>query len=364
MADQKISQLTAATTPLAGTEVLPIVQAGSTKKVSVADLTAGRAISALSMETGNATTGLTIVDNDVTADGTDTNIDLDLNPKGSGAVQVKSTQTGKIIVSSAQNAGIAYSVVSSHATDSASLQSCFGNNAAAQTSYSTNLTRVDTGKSAWGWQSLVLIGAFEDQSYMRLSYVSAAGVQSAAIDVDYVGNVKVSTGNLVIGTSGKGIDFSATSQPAGMTSELLDDYEEGTWTPAFSASGLSGITYGTFIGGTYTKVGDTVTAWFTLYTFGTFTKGASTLTITGLPFAAIALDGWGTGAVFGNLTRFDANPPIAGRLDSAATTIALYSNIRVTGSGADPTAVSSADMRSADGENNNFVQGYITYKTA
>lgn len=42
MADLKISQLTGATTPLAGTEVLPIVQSGSTKKVSVADLTAGR----------------------------------------------------------------------------------------------------------------------------------------------------------------------------------------------------------------------------------------------------------------------------------------------------------------------------------
>ena len=44
MADLKISQLTGASTPLAGTEVLPIVQSGSTKKVSVADLTAGRAV--------------------------------------------------------------------------------------------------------------------------------------------------------------------------------------------------------------------------------------------------------------------------------------------------------------------------------
>jgi hypothetical protein len=44
MADLKISQLTGASTPLAGTEVLPIVQSGSTKKVSVADLTAGRPV--------------------------------------------------------------------------------------------------------------------------------------------------------------------------------------------------------------------------------------------------------------------------------------------------------------------------------
>lgn len=44
MADLKISQLSAATTPLAGTEVLPIVQSGSTKKVTVADLTSGRTV--------------------------------------------------------------------------------------------------------------------------------------------------------------------------------------------------------------------------------------------------------------------------------------------------------------------------------
>ena len=44
MADTKISALTGATTPLAGTEVLPIVQGGSTKQVSVANLTAGRAV--------------------------------------------------------------------------------------------------------------------------------------------------------------------------------------------------------------------------------------------------------------------------------------------------------------------------------
>lgn len=46
MADLKISQLTGATTPLAGTEVLPVVQSGVTKQVSVANLTAGRVVSA------------------------------------------------------------------------------------------------------------------------------------------------------------------------------------------------------------------------------------------------------------------------------------------------------------------------------
>lgn len=49
MADTKISALPASTTPLAGTEVLPVVQSGTTKQVSVANLTAGRDVSAASV---------------------------------------------------------------------------------------------------------------------------------------------------------------------------------------------------------------------------------------------------------------------------------------------------------------------------
>jgi hypothetical protein len=52
MADKKISALTAASTPLAGTEVLPIVQGASTVKVAVSDLTAGRSVSATSIASG------------------------------------------------------------------------------------------------------------------------------------------------------------------------------------------------------------------------------------------------------------------------------------------------------------------------
>jgi hypothetical protein len=72
------------------------------------------------------------------------------------------------------------------------------------------------------------------------------------------GDVTLSTGNLVIGTDGKGIDFSITSSGSGtMTSELLADYEEGTWTPSQGA-GLTVV--GTFSSsGTYTKVGRMVT---------------------------------------------------------------------------------------------------------
>ena len=50
------------------------------------------------------------------------------------------------------------------------------------------------------------------------------------------GNQTVVDGNLVIGTAGKGIDFTSDSHAAGMTSELFDDYEEGTWSPDVTAS--------------------------------------------------------------------------------------------------------------------------------
>lgn len=59
MADSKISNLPAATTPLAGTETLPIVQSGVTKKVSVANLTAGRAVSVASLSSSGAIAGTT-----------------------------------------------------------------------------------------------------------------------------------------------------------------------------------------------------------------------------------------------------------------------------------------------------------------
>lgn len=57
MSNSKISALTSATTPLAGTEVLPIVQSSTTKQVSVANLTAGRTQTSNGIVQGAAATG-------------------------------------------------------------------------------------------------------------------------------------------------------------------------------------------------------------------------------------------------------------------------------------------------------------------
>lgn len=57
MANVKISALTAATTPLAGTEVLPIVQSGVTVNVAVSNLTAGRSVSSTAIAITGSTSG-------------------------------------------------------------------------------------------------------------------------------------------------------------------------------------------------------------------------------------------------------------------------------------------------------------------
>lgn len=62
MADAKISALPSSSTPLAGTEVLPIVQSTTTKQVSVANLTAGRAVSMASAAIGSGATTLGLVE--------------------------------------------------------------------------------------------------------------------------------------------------------------------------------------------------------------------------------------------------------------------------------------------------------------
>ena len=67
------------------------------------------------------------------------------------------------------------------------------------------------------------------------------------------GNLTLGDGNLVV-ADGHGIDFSAAGNAAGMTSELLDDYEEGSFSPIIQ--GWSG-TYGTQFG-RYTKIGQLV----------------------------------------------------------------------------------------------------------
>ena len=72
------------------------------------------------------------------------------------------------------------------------------------------------------------------------------------------GNVQIPDGDLEV-ASGHGIDFSAVSHAGGMTSELLDSYEEGTFTPYIRGAGGSAGSYAQFgLNGKYTKIGNMV----------------------------------------------------------------------------------------------------------
>jgi hypothetical protein len=85
--------------------------------------------------------------------------------------------------------------------------------------------------------------------------------------------------------SGKGIDFSATSNSSGtMTSELLSDYEEGSWTPIASAS--SGTITSYTSSGRYTKIGRQVVVKFTISISNQGTASGQYLNFSGLPFLA------------------------------------------------------------------------------
>ena len=101
--------------------------------------------------------------------------------------------------------------------------------------------------------------------------------------LDSNGNASLKTGNLAF-ASGSGIDFSATSNSSGtMSSELLADYEEGTWTPTlYYGSGTSEPTY-SFRNAHYIRVGKQVTAWFSLG-IASFTASYTEAYIGGLPF--------------------------------------------------------------------------------
>jgi hypothetical protein len=112
------------------------------------------------------------------------------------------------------------------------------------------------------------------------------------------GDQTVVDGNIVIGTAGKGIDFSANPAAAGALSELLNDYEQGTWTPVIiGSSGNPTITY-TVQRGSYVKVGNVVHL-FGQLAWSANSGGGGFAAIGGFPFVT-AFNGtvqWSSGAI-------------------------------------------------------------------
>jgi hypothetical protein len=97
------------------------------------------------------------------------------------------------------------------------------------------------------------------------------------------GDVVCGSGNLVL-TDGQGIDFSADAHAGGMTNELLDDYEEGSWTPTMATSGGNLTATYTVQTGTYTKIGRMVYVVFDMTVSNTPTGSNGYPQVRGLPF--------------------------------------------------------------------------------
>lgn len=251
MADLKISALPASTTPLAGTEVLPIVQSSATKQVSVANLTAGRSFDALGM-------ALTSTDAGAAAAPL---LDLYRNSASPAA----SDTIGEIEFNGQDSAGNKQQYAVIHA----SILSPTSTAETGQIHFETATGGASTEKMIIGTTNLVIndIGAvfnvrIEGDTDANLFYTDATnsrvgvGTISPAEKLDVVGNIKL-TGNVVV-ASGQGIDFSAT--PNTGTSELFADYEEGTYTATITPETSGTITLsGSVDLLKYTKTGRVVT---------------------------------------------------------------------------------------------------------
>ena len=286
MSDKKISQLTGASTPLAGTEVLPLVQSGATKKVAVADLTTGRSVSAGSLALTSsplpATSGGTGQSSAFTADGV------------AFASSTSAITTGTGLTFNGTNLGLSTTASASWSTNARAIDirnfaSVYGENSFfGAVGVSANAVWTSGALDTWGYKNNGTATRYEQNGASGVGthawYSAVSGtagdpitwVKSVTLETN--SNVTVNVGNLVIGTAGKGIDFSADPSAAGMTSELLDDYEEGTWTPTDdSGAGLSLSAVGN-----YTKVGRQV-FWQAIVVYPTTADG-SNARIGGFPF--------------------------------------------------------------------------------
>jgi hypothetical protein len=320
MADSKISALPASTTPLAGTEVLPIVQSSTTKQVSVANLTAGRTFDAL---------GMTLTSTDAGAAAAPL-----LELYRDSASPAASDTLGEIEFNGEDSAGNkqAYGLIH------ASILSPTSTSEQGQLHFETATAGALTEKMIIGTNNLVIneIGAIfnvriEGDTDANLFYTDATnsrvgvGTVGPTAKLDVVGgDIRIDNGNLIVGTSGKGIDFSITSHPAGMTSELLDDYEEGTWTPTLVCGTSGTITLNSGFAGTYTKIGRQVTVCVTVYA-DSVASPVGSLTMNGLPFTSSLGNSFASAvAVHGQNTLIPAGSFIDARVLDNQASILIY----------------------------------------
>jgi hypothetical protein len=178
-------------------------------------------------------------------------------------------------------------------------------------------------------------GFIVDQSNTN-SLVSLINYENAAIrfGTNATERASITSGGVLDIGTGAGavgqIQFPAT-QVASSNANTLDDYEEGTWTPAFGTSGtaFTSVTY-TGQNGTYTKVGQLVTVSMRIeISARTVGSASGDLLITGLPFTSNNTFGYWTGAVLTNSTA--TNNPSVVRVLGNSTSVDLFYYASLTG---------------------------------
>mgnify|MGYP003349767296 CR=1 FL=1 len=261
MTDKKISALTSATLPLNGTEVLPIVQSSTTENITVNNLASGNlksqsttGVLQVSGPSTASTRVMTVPDANFTAARTDSSQTF-------SGLQTFSNGTSSIGTSGG---------AAQYYTACGNAANYGGNWYDGSTVYNTFIGRIPSGLSGVGEEDAFGYVTIENGTpTLRVKFTKSATTFN---------NV-----NVAFATAAKGINFSANTPAAGMTSQLLNWYEEGTFTP--TVVGYTSAGTATYIRqlGYYTRVGRQV--FFNLdvvYNSGT---GTGDLGIAGLPFA-------------------------------------------------------------------------------
>ena len=140
----------------------------------------------------------------------------------------------------------------------------------------------------------------KDNGYISFRTSTASGSLDETLRLKPNRDVQVTDGNLIIGTAGHGIDFSAVGAGSSVTAaeNLLDDYECGTWTPAFTTGTVTSEGY-------YVKVGNLVHVTFKVHSWSDDTSG-SPIQMVVRPFAAPRVK-----TIFSTqLTHFGSSPAV------------------------------------------------------
>ena len=221
--------------------------------------------------TGVGTFGSLDISGDIDVDGT-TNLDVvDID----GAVDMASD----LIVSGRVGVGISNPSAYDDGGDKLVVGSTSGRSGITIVTGTSNDGSLNFADGTSGSASYMgIINYHHNTNTMKLATNGSTKVTIDSSGATTIANgLTLTDGNLVV-ASGHGIDFSANSNASGMSSELLDSYEEGTWTPTSAIGTLS------HAHAYYTKIGRRVTVSAKLSSFNDRSTN-TTITITGLPFA-------------------------------------------------------------------------------